>query len=41
MSEAQPLTKHLVSNGSQGYNNTATQQNTRESIEKLKPHFHL
>ena len=41
MSEAQPLTKDLVSNDSQGYNNTATQQNTRESIDKLKPHFHL
>ena len=41
MSEAQPLTKDLVSNLSQRYNNTATQQNTRESIEKLKPHFHL
>ena len=41
MSEAQPLTKDLVFNDSQGYNNTATQQNTRESIEKLKPHFHL
>lgn len=41
MSEAQPLTKNLVFNDSQGYNNTATQQNTRESIEKLKPHFHL
>lgn len=41
MSEAQPLTKDLVFNDSQGYNNTAKQQNTRESIEKLKPHFHL